>query len=159
MAPPVQSGGSVSSLSVTFAEPWHYVTFRPSPVIQRMAGDEVSYQVASKQELEVIYEAVQPPPPGPNRTVWLVLAGLVVLLALAATGLVIWQTGMLGGDSQPQTVSSSSSRTKPTTPPSPTSSSIPSSTLSSAPAPTLKHSTTTSPPSNSSSSGESWTEV
>ena len=67
---------------------------------------QVSYQVASKQELEVIYEPVQP---ATSRTVWLLLAGLVLLLCLAGgTGVALWQSGLLGGQSHLNTTTSSS---------------------------------------------------
>ena len=96
-----------------FAEPWDYVTFRPG----RMTGrddlhPQVSYQVASKQELEVIYEPLQQTS---SRTVWIVLASLLLFLCLAAgTGLALWQSGLLGepgSEDQLNTTSSTASAT------------------------------------------------
>jgi len=98
---------------------------------------QVSYQVASKQELEVIYEGVQP---RPSRTVWIVLAVLVSLLCLGGgAGLALWQTGLLGGDSQPSDTSSSSSSIQSQPSPSPS------------PITTTRTTTTTSSPQTSSS--------
>ena len=86
----------------------------------------MSYQVANKQELEVIYEPVEA---ATSRTVWLVLAGLVLVLCLAGgTAVALWQSGALDQTSQPgeqgsHINSSTSSWSSSTTSPSPSSSS------------------------------------
>ena len=86
----------------------------------------MSYQVANKQELEVIYEPVEA---ATSRTVWLVLAGLVLVLCLAGgTAVALWQSGALDQTSQPgergsHINSSTSPWSSSTTSPSPSSSS------------------------------------
>ena len=58
----------------------------------------VSYQVASKHELEVIYEGVQPKT---NKTVFIVIGILaVIVLVGGGTGVALWQSGMLGDQSE-----------------------------------------------------------
>ena len=58
----------------------------------------VSYQVASKHELEVIYEGV---PPRTNKTpVFIVIGVLAVILIGAGVGVGLWQSGMFGDDSK-----------------------------------------------------------
>ena len=114
---------------------------------------EVHYQVASKQEVEVMYEGRQAGEGRAGRKVMVVVAGLVVLLLLAGAGVALWQTGVLGGDSQSESLQSSAPHqsSSPSTTPSTTSPSVP---------PTLASSPTTterllSTPSISPSSGES----
>ena len=59
---------------------------------------DVSYQVASKHELEVIYEGVTP---RSSRTVTIAIAVLAVILVLGAgAGVALWGAGLLGGDSE-----------------------------------------------------------
>ena len=98
-----------------FAEPWDYVTFRQNTMpgsVTASTHPQVSYQVASKQELEVIYEPVAA---STSKTFWLLLTGLVLLLCLAGgTGVALWQSGILGGQAShlnTTTTSSSSSST------------------------------------------------
>ena len=56
----------------------------------------VSYQVASKHELEVIYEGV---PPRTNKTpVFIVIGVLAVILIGAGVGVGLWQSGMFADD-------------------------------------------------------------
>ena len=58
----------------------------------------VSYQVASKHELEVIYEGVQPKT---NKTVFIVIGILaVIVLVGGGAGVALWQSGMLGDQSE-----------------------------------------------------------
>ena len=55
---------------------------------------DVSYQVASKHEMEVIYEGVTPKS---SRTVAIALAVLGVILVLGAgAGVALWGAGLLG---------------------------------------------------------------
>ena len=57
---------------------------------------DVSYQVASKHELEVIYEGVTP---RSSRTVTIAIAILAVILVLGAgVGVALWGAGLLGGE-------------------------------------------------------------
>ena len=59
----------------------------------------VSYQVASKHELEVIYEGV---PPRTNKTpVFIVIGVLAVILIGAGVGVGLWQSGMFGDSGNP----------------------------------------------------------
>ena len=103
---------------VHVSEPWDYVSFKKiqstlsesheaqltldrlsSPMAGGGAGThpDVSYQVASKHELEVIYEGVTPKS---SRTVTIGLAVLAVILVMGAgAGVALWGAGLLGGDS------------------------------------------------------------
>ena len=104
---------------VHVSEPWDYVSFKkiqsalseshgaqltldrlsPGTMAGGGAGThpDVSYQVASKHELEVIYEGVTPKS---SRTVTIALAVLAVILVLGAgAGVALWGAGLLGGDS------------------------------------------------------------
>ena len=59
----------------------------------------VSYQVASKHELEVIYEGV---PPRTNKTpVFIVIGVLAVILIGAGVGVGLWQSGMFEDSGNP----------------------------------------------------------
>ena len=101
------------------SEPWDYVSFKkiqstlseshgaqltldrlsPGTMAGGGAGThpDVSYQVASKHELEVIYEGVTPKS---SRTVTIALAVLAVILVLGAgAGVALWGAGLLGGES------------------------------------------------------------
>ena len=109
---------------VHVSEPWDYVSFKKIQstlseshgglaggqlTLDRlssgtMAGGgagthpDVSYQVASKHELEVIYEGVTP---RSSRTVTIAIAVLAVILVLGAgLGVALWGAGLLGGDSE-----------------------------------------------------------
>ena len=100
-----------------FAEPWDYVTFRQNTMpgsVTASTHPQVSYQVASKQELEVIYEPVAA---STSKSFWLLLTGLVLILFLAGgTGVALWQSGILGGQaSHLNTTTSSSSSSSSTT--------------------------------------------
>ena len=108
---------------VHVSEPWDYVSFKKiqstlseshggqltldrlssvSGSTGTMAGGgagthpDVSYQVASKHELEVIYEGVTP---RSSRTVTIAIAILAVILVLGAgVGVALWGAGLLGGE-------------------------------------------------------------
>ena len=110
------SGVSAGRVFIFFiAEPWDYVSFRSvagSEGGSRMPGPgdraDISYQVASKQELEVIYEGAGR---GRGRTKLYLGAGLVVLVVVlgAGAGVAAW-AGLLGGGDTDSVVASESSQ-------------------------------------------------
>ena len=98
------------------SEPWDYVSFRKvdkksDGEIVRLRLDNnrgnmpsnnshphVNYQVANKQELDVIYEGRQPPKS--NKTVILVIVVVIVLVIVGGgVGVALWQTGLFSSDS------------------------------------------------------------
>ena len=67
---------------------------------------DISYQVASKQELEVIYEGAGR---GRGRTKLYLGAGLVVLVVVLGAGVAVW-AGLLGGGDTDSGVTGDSSQ-------------------------------------------------
>lgn len=58
----------------------------------------INYEVAKKQELEVIYESVEPQN-NKNRTMCIIVAVIVVILAVAGgVGVALWSMGMFSSD-------------------------------------------------------------
>ena len=110
------SAASAGRVFIFFiAEPWDYVSFRSvagSEGGSRMPGPgdraDISYQVASKQELEVIYEGAGR---GRGRTKLYLGAGLVVLVVVlgAGAGVAVW-AGLLGGGDTDSGVTGDSSQ-------------------------------------------------
>eukprot|EP00092_Neocalanus_flemingeri_P010888 GFUD01011727.1.p1 GENE.GFUD01011727.1~~GFUD01011727.1.p1 ORF type:complete len:681 (+),score=117.32 GFUD01011727.1:354-2396(+) len=113
-------------------EPWDYVSFKKVPSTVNSDSKEtvqftfdennmplksenhtngshhnINYEVAKKQELEVIYEYVEPRN-NKNRTMCIIVAVILVILCIGGgVGVALWQIGMFSSDIVPDSQDSS----------------------------------------------------